>query len=200
MMTPDELPSTDTVLNANDIVQYGTLALSHILADHWRPYHDIAGTVYQADDFYEVSHNIVMGCWKLASMGDVIKMDELLDFFVDVELYSLPNISKTRKPRGPGMKEDRVTFGHETSTKAILYSALHKINSPTRYEDSRQGKQFRKYYGVPWQVFENFIKRVDEKLSPRRGVHKLSGILFEVRVMACFRHLRRGGLLNHPQA
>jgi hypothetical protein len=94
MTMPDELPSADTVFDANDIVQYGTLALSHISTDHWSPYHNIAGIVYQDDDFYGVSHNIVVGCWKRAYMGDVITKDELLDCLLDVDLYSLPNISK----------------------------------------------------------------------------------------------------------
>jgi hypothetical protein len=61
MTAPDELPSADTVLDAKDIFQYGTLALSRILTDHWSPYHHIAGIVYQADNSYEVSHDIVMG-------------------------------------------------------------------------------------------------------------------------------------------
>jgi hypothetical protein len=73
-------------------------------------------------------------------MGDVIKMDELLHCLLDVELYPLPNISKERKPRGPGMKDNRVTFGCETSTKAIMYSASDNINSPIRDEESRQCK------------------------------------------------------------
>jgi hypothetical protein len=105
MTTPDELLSADTLLDANDIVRYETLALSHILTDHWSPYHDIACIVYQDDDFYEVSHNIAMGCWKCASMDDVITMDEVLDSLLDVELYFLHNISKEKKPRGSGMKE-----------------------------------------------------------------------------------------------
>jgi hypothetical protein len=162
MTTPDKLPIADTVLDANDIVRYGTLALSHILTDHLSPYHDIACIIYQADDFYEVSHNIVMGCWKRASMGDVITMDEVLDSLLDVELYSLPNISKGRKSRGPGMKEDRVKFGYGTSTKAILYSALHSTNSPIHDDGLRQGKRYRKYYGVSWQLFEEFIKTLDK--------------------------------------
>jgi hypothetical protein len=45
-----------------------------------------------------------MGCWKRASLGDVITMDEVLDSLLDVELYSLPNILKERNNRGPEMK------------------------------------------------------------------------------------------------
>jgi hypothetical protein len=112
MTTPDELPNADTVLDASDILQYGTLALSHILTDRWSPYHDIAGIVYQADDFMRFHTTLLWGA------GNLCLMDELLDCLLDVELYSLPNISKERKPRGPGMKEDRVTFGYGTSTKA----------------------------------------------------------------------------------
>jgi hypothetical protein len=59
---PDELPSKDTFSDSNNIVQYGTLTISHIITEHWSPYHDIADIVYEADDFYEVSHNIVMWC------------------------------------------------------------------------------------------------------------------------------------------
>jgi hypothetical protein len=79
-------------------------------------------------------------------------MDELLDCMLGVELYSLPAISKQRKLRGPGMKEDMVTVGQGTSTKAILSIALHDSNSPIRDGELRQGKQFRTDYGVPWQV------------------------------------------------
>jgi hypothetical protein len=94
------------------------------------------------------------------------------------------------------MKEDRVKFGYITLIKDILFTALHDINSPIHDEESRQGKKIRKYYGVPWQVFEDFVKTVDEKFSPRRGLPKLSEIPFELRVVACFRHLRLGGPLN----
>jgi hypothetical protein len=170
MTTPDEPPSADTLLDANRIVWYGLLVLSRILTYQWSPYHDIACIAYQSDDLYEVSHNIVMGCWKRVSMGDVVTMDEMLDSLLDVELYFLPNISKERNPRGPGMKEDRVTFGYGTSTKAILYSALNDTNSPIRDKESRQSKQVRKDYGVPWQVFEDFVKMVDKKFSARRGL------------------------------
>jgi hypothetical protein len=68
-MTPGELPSADTVIDSNNIVKYDNLALSHILTDCWSPYHDIADIVYEAEDFHEVSHNIVMGCWKCTSIG-----------------------------------------------------------------------------------------------------------------------------------
>jgi hypothetical protein len=47
---------------------------------------------------------------------------------------------------------------------------------------------------------EDFIKTVDEKFSPRRGLRKLSEIPFELQVMACFRHLHLGGPLNQQQA
>jgi hypothetical protein len=57
-------------------------------------------------------------------MRDVITMDELLDYVLDVEEYSFPNTSKHRQPRGPGMKEDRKAYGYGTSTKAILFSAF----------------------------------------------------------------------------
>jgi hypothetical protein len=160
----------------------------------------ISSQIIGADDFYEVSHSIVMGCWKRASMGDVITIDEVLDGLLDVEMYTLPNILKERRPCVPGMKKDRVTFGYGTSTKATLYSDLHDTNSPIRDEESRQGKHFRKDHGVPWQVFEDFVKTVDEKFSPRRGLRKLNEIPFELRVMVCFRHLCLGGPLNQHQA
>jgi hypothetical protein len=68
--------------------------------------------VYEADDFYEVSHNIVMGCWKRASIGDFVTIDELLDCLLDVEDYSLPVTSKQWKLHGPGMKENREAYGY----------------------------------------------------------------------------------------
>jgi hypothetical protein len=107
MMTPDDPPNANPVLDSNGIVKYGPSALSHILTDRWSPYHDIVGIIYEADDFYEVSHNIVMWCWKHASMGDVTTMDELQDYLLVVEEYSLPDTSKQRKPHGSGMKAYR---------------------------------------------------------------------------------------------
>jgi hypothetical protein len=44
----DELPKADFMLDANDIVKYGTVALAHCLLDHCSPYHDLAGIVYEA--------------------------------------------------------------------------------------------------------------------------------------------------------
>jgi hypothetical protein len=56
-MVPDELPSADTLLNLNDIGKYGSLALLHVLTDHWIPYRYIACIVYEADGFYEVTQH-----------------------------------------------------------------------------------------------------------------------------------------------
>jgi hypothetical protein len=46
MMLFDELPKADFVLDAYDIVKYGTLELTHCLSDRWSPYHDLTGIVY----------------------------------------------------------------------------------------------------------------------------------------------------------
>jgi hypothetical protein len=98
------------------------------------------------------------------------------------------------------MKEDREACGYGNTTKAILHSALHGSNSPTHDEESMQSKHFQTDYRVLWQVFVDFVNTVDEKFSPRRGLHNLSDIPFELRVMACFRHLCLGGSLNQHHA
>jgi hypothetical protein len=38
-----------------------------------------------------------MGCWKRASIGGKITMDELLEYLLDVEEYSLPKFTKPRR-------------------------------------------------------------------------------------------------------
>ena len=130
MTISDDLPKADAVLDANDVVKFGTVALAHCLADRWCPYHDLAGIVYEAEDFYQTSHSIVMRCWKRVSVGDRITMEDLLDALLDVEEYDLTKTTKHRKSRGPGMKEDREAYGYGTSTKAALYSALYDLQSP----------------------------------------------------------------------
>jgi hypothetical protein len=128
------------------------------------PYRYIADIVYEADDFYEVSQNIALGCWKCAYMGDVITMYELLGCLLDVEEYPFPCTSKHWKPRGPRKKEDREAHGYGTSTKVIMYSASRHFGDAK----SRQAEQLRKDYGVPWQVFEDFVKMLDKELKSRR--------------------------------
>jgi hypothetical protein len=75
-------------------------------------------------------------------------MDELLEYLLDVEEYSLPKVTKPRRSRGAGMKLDRIMYGYGTSTKAVLYSGLYDASSPIREELSREGLQFRLDYGV----------------------------------------------------
>jgi hypothetical protein len=180
------------ILTANDIVKYGSVVFSCFHGDKSSPYHDISGIVYEADDFYTVLHSIIMACWKRASKGDKITMDELLEYLLDVEEYSLPKVTKPRRARGAGMKVDRIMYGYSTSTKAVLYSGLYDASSPIRDELSREGLQFRLDYGVPWSVFQTMIKLFDDKFAPRSIMRKLRDTPFELRVLACLRHLRLG--------
>jgi hypothetical protein len=193
MILNKDLPKGDDILTANDIVKYGSVVFSSFHGDISIPYHYIAGIVYEADDFYTVLHSIIMACWKRASKGEKITMDELLEYLLDVEENSLPKVTKPRRARGPGMKVDRKMYGYGTSTKAVLYSGLHDASSPIRDESSREGLQFRLDYGVPRSVFQTIIKLLDDKFAPRSSMRKLRDILFELRVMACLRHLRLGG-------
>jgi hypothetical protein len=80
-----DLPKGDDILTANDIVKYGSMVFSSCHGDISRPYHDIAGIVYEEDDFYTVLHSIIMACWKRASKGENITSDELIEYLLDVE-------------------------------------------------------------------------------------------------------------------
>jgi hypothetical protein len=174
-------------------VKYGSVVFSSCHGDTSSHYHDIAAIVYEANDFYTVIHSIIMACWKRASKGEKITMDELLEYLLDVEEYSLPKVTKPRRARGPGMKVDRIMYGYGTSNKAVLYSGLHDASSPIRDKSSREGLQFHLDYGVPWSVFQTIIKLLDDKFAPRSSMRKLRDIPFELRVMECLRHLRLGG-------
>jgi hypothetical protein len=135
--------------------------------------------VYEVDDFYTVLHSIITACWKRASKGDKITIDELLEYLLDVEEYSLPKVTKPRRARGPGMKVDIKMYGYGTSTNVVLYSGLHDASSPIRDESSREGIQFRLDFGVPWSVFQTIIKLLDDKFAQRSSMHNLRDILFE---------------------
>jgi hypothetical protein len=78
-------------------VKYGTVALAHCLLDRWSPYHDLAVIVYEADNFYQKAHTIVMRWWKRASIGDHITLEELVDALLDVEEYVFPETANHRK-------------------------------------------------------------------------------------------------------
>jgi hypothetical protein len=75
-----DLPKGDGILTANDIVKYGSMVFSSCHGDTSSPYHDIAGIVYEADDFYTVLQSIIMACWKRASKGDKITTDGLIEY------------------------------------------------------------------------------------------------------------------------
>jgi hypothetical protein len=92
-----DLPKGGDILTANGIVKYGSMVFSSCHGDISSPYHDIAGIVYEADNFYIVLHSIIMACWKRASKGDTIAMDELIEYLLDVEEYSLPKVTKPRR-------------------------------------------------------------------------------------------------------
>jgi hypothetical protein len=188
-----DLPKRGDILTANDIVKYGSVVFSSCHGDKFSPYYDIAGIVCEVDNFYTVLHSIIMACWKRASQGGNITMDELLEYLLDVEQYSLPKVMKPRRARGAGMKVDRIMYGYGTSTKAVLYSGLYDASSPIRYELSREGRQFRLDYGVPWSVFQTMINLLDDKFAPRSSMRKLRDTPFELRFMACLHHLRLGG-------
>jgi hypothetical protein len=59
-----DLPKGGDILTANDIVKYGSVVFSSCHGDKSSPYHDIAGSLYEADDFYTVLHSIIMACLK----------------------------------------------------------------------------------------------------------------------------------------
>jgi hypothetical protein len=127
-----DLPKGDDILTANDIVKYGSVVFSCCRGDKFSRYHEISGIVYEADDFCTVLYSIIMACWKRASKGGNIAMDELIEYLLDVEEYSLPKVTKPRRARGAGMKVDIIMYGYGTSTKAVLYSGLYDASSSIR--------------------------------------------------------------------
>jgi hypothetical protein len=151
-----DLPKGDNILTANDIVKYGSMVFSSCYGEISSHYHAISGIVYEADDFYTVLHSTIMACWKRASKGGKITMDELIEYLLDVEEYSLPKVTKTRRARGPGMKVDRKMYGYGNSTKAVLYSGLHDVASPVRDESSSNFSSTMEYRGVYFKSSSSF--------------------------------------------
>jgi hypothetical protein len=94
------------------------------------------------------------------------------------------------------MKKDRENYSYNTSTKAIQFSPLYDGNSPVRDEESREGRQFRLNYGVPWKVFETLVKTFDQRFNPHASLRKLKDVLFELRIMKCLMQLCLGGPLG----
>jgi hypothetical protein len=92
-----DLPKGDDILTANDIVNYGSVVFLSCHGEESSPYHNITGIVYDEDDFYTVLHSIIMACWKRASKGGNITMDELIENLLDVEEYSYPKVTKPRR-------------------------------------------------------------------------------------------------------
>jgi hypothetical protein len=59
-MSAFDLPFADAVLKPHDIVSTCATALTTILLDYRHMYHDIVCIINEAEEFYEVSHDIII--------------------------------------------------------------------------------------------------------------------------------------------
>jgi hypothetical protein len=136
------LPFADAVLKPHDILSTSATALMTILLDYRHMYHALVCIINEAEDFYEVSHDIIMTTFDDSCKGNAVTFNDLLESLVEVDDYCLPKAKKRRKKRGEGMKEDRERYTYGASNKAILFEAMYDRDPPIHGKKSRSGKQF----------------------------------------------------------
>jgi hypothetical protein len=59
-MSAFDLPFADAVLKPHDILSTGATSLMTILLDYRHMYHNLVCIINEAEDFYEVSHDIIV--------------------------------------------------------------------------------------------------------------------------------------------
>jgi hypothetical protein len=195
-MSALDLPFADAVLKPHYILSTGATALTTILLDYRHMYHDLACIINEAEDFYEVSHDIIIAKFDDSCKGNAVTFGDQLESLVAVDAYCLPKAKKRRKKRGEGMKEDRERYNCGASNKAILFEAMYDRDSPIHDEQSRPGKQIRRDYGVSWVVFINVCNAIERRFNPCSWMRKLKDVPFKLRIKACLRQLRLGGPLG----
>jgi hypothetical protein len=84
-MSAFDLPFADAVLKPHDIVYTGTTALVCI--------------INEAEDFYKVSHDIIMAKFDDSYKGNVVTFDDLLESLVDMDAYCLRKAKKRQYER-----------------------------------------------------------------------------------------------------
>jgi hypothetical protein len=190
-MSAFDLPFADEVLKPRDILYTGATALTTILLDYRHMYHDLVCIIKEAEDLYEVSHNIIMAKFDNSCKGNEVNFDDLLESLVDVDVYCLPNAKK--RGEGKGVRE-RYNYG--ASKKAILFKAMYDRDFPIHDEKSRLGKQFRMDYGVPWVVSINVCNEIEKRCNPCSWMRKLEYVPFKLHIMVCLRELLLDGPLG----
>jgi hypothetical protein len=93
-MSAFDLPFADAVLKPRDILSTGATALTTILLDYRHMYHDLVCIINEAEDFYEVSHDIIMTKFDDSCKGNAVTLDDLLESLVAVDAYCLPKANK----------------------------------------------------------------------------------------------------------
>jgi hypothetical protein len=86
-MSAFDLPFADAVLKPHDILSTGATALTTILLDYRHMYHDLVCIINEAEDFYEVSHDIIMATFDDSCKGNAVTFEDLLESIVDVDAY-----------------------------------------------------------------------------------------------------------------
>jgi hypothetical protein len=82
-----DLPFADAVVKPHDILSTGATALTTILLDYRHMYHDLVCIINEAEDFYEVSHDIIVVKFDDSCKGNAATFDYLLEHLVDVDAY-----------------------------------------------------------------------------------------------------------------
>jgi hypothetical protein len=85
-MSAFDLPLA-TGLKAHDILSTGATALTTILLDYRHMYHNLVCIINEAEDFYEVSHGIIMAKFDDSCKGNAVTFDDMLESLVDVDAY-----------------------------------------------------------------------------------------------------------------
>jgi hypothetical protein len=195
-MSAFDLPFADEVLKPHGILSTDTTALTTKLLNYRHMYHNLVCTINEAEDFYEVSHDIIMAKFDDSCKGHAVTFEDLLESLFDVDAYYLPKAKKQRKTYGEGMKEDIERYTYGASKKEILFEAMYDRDSRIHDEQSSLDKQFRTDYGVPWVVFSNVCNEIEQRFNACSWMSKLKDVPLKLRIMDCLRQLRLGGPLG----
>jgi hypothetical protein len=86
-MSAFDLPFADVVLKPHYILSTGATSLTTILLDYRHMYHNLVCIINEAEDFYEVSHDIIMTEFDDSCKENAVTSDDLLESLVDVDAY-----------------------------------------------------------------------------------------------------------------
>jgi hypothetical protein len=73
------LPFADAVLKPHDILSTGATALTTILLGYRHMYHNLVCIINEAEDFYEVSNDIIMAKFDDSCKGNAVTFNDLLE-------------------------------------------------------------------------------------------------------------------------